>query len=151
MLPGRPLTTIFESGSVDKSRDFLKAIQAEGAVGGWEMDVLADSGIVRLFFLGAQEEDHLAIVGLSTPTPPALSLFLRELLAGGGRESGDVAETAVRALLSRKRERERDLYPHLTRVNKELQSGQRDLVRKNSELERLNEEKSLRSEERRVG
>src|ERR1022692_4948345 len=82
MLPGRPLTTIFESGSVDKSRDFLKAIQAEGAVGGWEMDVLADSGIVRLFFLGAQEEDHFAIVGLSTPTPPALSLFLRELLAG---------------------------------------------------------------------
>jgi signal transduction histidine kinase len=141
MVPGRPLTTILESGSVDKSRDFLKAIQDEGAVSGWEMDVLADAGIVRLFFLGAQEEDHLAIVGLSTPTPLALSLFLRELLAG--RDSGDVAETAVRALLSRKRERERDLYPYLTRLNKELQSAQRDLLRKNRELERLNEEKSL--------
>lgn len=120
---------------------FSEGIEAEGAVSGWEMDVLADAGMVRLFFLGAQEEDHLAIVGLSTPTPMALTLFLRELLAG--RDSGDVAETAVRALLSRKRERERDLYPHLTRLNKELQSAQRDLVRKNSELQRLNEEKSL--------
>jgi signal transduction histidine kinase len=126
---------------VDKSRDFLKAIQAEGAVGGWEMDVLADVGIVRLFFLGAHEDDHLAIVGLPTPAPEALTLFLRELLAG--RDNGDVAETAVRALLGRKRERERELYPHLTRLNKELESAHRDLARKNRELEKLNEEKTL--------
>jgi signal transduction histidine kinase len=134
-LPGAHFSTILKPGSIDKGRKFLKAIQAKRGVDGWQMDVVAKGGVYRLYFAGALEGNQLAIVGVPTPIPVAITSFLRELLAG--RNNGEVAEIAVRALLEERGEQERDLnYRQLTRLNNELVSEQRDLINKNLDLAR---------------
>jgi len=133
IVPGIAFSTILKPGSVEKGRKLLKAIQTKGEVDGWQMDVRTNGGTFRLYFAGAQEGDQIAIMGIPTPIPVAVTCFLRELRAG--RNSGDVAEIAVRALLKEKGEQERDLdYRQLARLNRELLSAQRDLSDKNLEL-----------------
>jgi hypothetical protein len=81
------------------------------------MDVLTEGGVFRFYFAGVQEGNQFAIVGVPTPIPVAVTCFLRELLAG--RNSGDVADIAVRALLDERGEQERDLnYHQLVRSTK---------------------------------
>lgn len=141
-LVGADFNTILKPGSIDKGRKFLKAIQAKRGVDGWQMDVTGKGGVCRLYFAGIQEGNQFAIVGVPTPIPVAVTCILRELLAG--RNSGDVAEIAVRALLSERGEQERDLtYRQLTRLNNELVSAQRDLISKNLELARRMEASAL--------
>jgi signal transduction histidine kinase len=141
-LVGADFGTILKPGSIDKGRKFLKAIQTKRGMDGWQMDVLAKGGICRLYFAGIQEGNQFAIVGVPTPIPAAVTSFLRELLAG--RNSGDVAEIAVRALLSERGDEERDLnYRQLTRLNNQLVSEQRDLISKNLELARRMEANAL--------
>jgi signal transduction histidine kinase len=142
LLVGADFGTILKPGSVDKGRKFLKAIQAKRGVDGWQLDVLAKGGVCRLYFAGIQEGNQFAIVGVPTPIPVAVTCLHRELLAG--RNSGDVAEIAVRALLDERGEQERDLnYRQLTRLNNELVSAQRDLISKNLELARRMEANAL--------
>jgi two-component system, sensor histidine kinase and response regulator len=141
-LVGADFCTILKPGSIDKGRKFLRAIQSKRGVDGWQLDVLAKGGVCRLYFAGIQEGSQFAIVGVPAPIPVALTCILRELLAG--RNSGDVAEIAVRALLSERGEQERDLtYRQLTRLNNELVSAQRDLISKNLELARRMEANAL--------
>jgi len=141
-LVGADFSTILKRGSADKGHKFLKAIQAKRGVDGWQMDVVAKGGVCRLYFAGAQEGNQFAIVGVPTPIPVAVTCFLRELLAG--RQSGDVAEIAVRALLNEKADQQQDLdYRQLTRLNNELVSEQRDLINRNLELARRMEANTL--------
>jgi signal transduction histidine kinase len=141
-LVGADLSTVLKPGRIDKGRKFLKAIQAKRGVDGWQMDVLAKGGVCRLYFAGFQAGNQLAVVGVPNPIPVAVTCFLRELLAG--RNSGDVAEIAVRALLNEKGEQQRDLdYRRLTRLNNELVSEQRDLINRNLELARRMEANAL--------
>src|SRR5271167_2641767 len=101
-LPGAHFSTILKPGSIDKSRKFLKAIQAKRGMDGWQMDVPAKGGVYRLYFAGVQEGNQFAIVGVPAPIPVAITTFLRELLAG--RNNGEVAEIAMRALLEERGE-----------------------------------------------
>jgi two-component system, sensor histidine kinase and response regulator len=141
-LLGADFSAILKPGSTEKGHKFLKAIQAKRGVDGWQMDVLAKGGVCRLYFAGLQEGNQFAIVGIPTPIPVAVTCFLRELLAG--RNGGDVAEIAVRALLNEKGPQQRDLdYRRLTRLNNELVSEQRDLINKNLELARRMEANAL--------
>jgi two-component system sensor histidine kinase/response regulator len=141
-LVGADFCTLLKPGSIDKGRKFLKAIQAKRGVDGWQMDVLAKGGVYRLYFAGLLEDNQFAIVGVPTPIPVAVTSLLRELLAG--RNNGEVAEIAVRALLDEKSGGERDSQlRQLTRVNNQLVSEQRDLINKNLDLARRMEANAL--------
>jgi signal transduction histidine kinase len=135
IVPGVVFISILRPGSVEKGRKFLKSVQANRGLDGWQMDVRANRGFYRLYFAGVPEGDQFAIIGVPAPLPVAVTGFLRELLAG--KNSGDVAEIAVRALLNEKNDLELDaVYGQLIRLNDELVSEQRDLIGKNLDLAR---------------
>ncbi len=142
LVPGVAFSEILKPGSVEKGRKFLKAVETKGVFDGCQMDIVANGGTSRLYFTGVLEGDRFAIVGVPDEMPVAVTSLLGELLAG--RNSEDIAEIAVRALLNEKREQDRDLdYRQLIRLNQDLLSAQRDLTRKNVELARGMEANAL--------
>lgn len=141
--PGGSFTGIVNAEGVGKALRFLHALRTERAAVDWELTVPLDQRAATLHFAGATiDPNRLLIVG--TPTRVDVEHFLDELQRVNNEQA-----TALRALMQGHRQRTRaraaddsTRYDDLMRLTNELGTLQRELAKKNVELERLNEQKN---------
>lgn len=139
--PGRTFADLVDGGSAEKARAFLDVVGRQGAAFGWELNLPAGGGVKLLHFAGSVTGEGLFIAGAVTRS--GLSGIYEQLLCVCGT-TPDARQAAGRAagLQPPSADGDSDLYNDLTRLNNELMTLQRDLVRRTVELERLNEQKN---------
>jgi signal transduction histidine kinase len=140
---GRLFHSCVHPGSLPKSLRFIEEIHAREAAFEWELQVGGETGPVQtICFDGCTVDGQLVILGAASSD--ALLGFLDDLM----RISNEQATWVRHALKEMSMKEtwagrfEHDLYNQLTRVNNELANAQRELVKQNCELERLNQLKT---------
>ncbi len=141
-LPGQPWTVILDPGSLEKGLNFMVALRQQDIVYDWEMNVSWADGVTSLHFVGAVFNQHLLIIGAKTSNGV---MQLYEQMMQMNNEHINALRAAVKETSERtctQVERSNSLYEKITRLNNQLVAMQRELARKNAELERLNQQKN---------
>ncbi len=151
LTPGQPLALIYDSQNVEKALQFLQAIRQNHVAFGWELDVRHADQIITLFFAGALYDDTLLVIGAPAQSRVVLSLYdeimrisheqnnqLRALLKATALEQRDSA--------GREAARETSLYEEFTQINNQLVNTQRELAKRNTQLQAEYERQRIISE-----
>ncbi|NLE44806.1 MAG: HAMP domain-containing histidine kinase [Chloroflexi bacterium] len=142
VLRNRPLPLIVDPGSRLKAQSFLSEIQEHDAAFDWELNVLIQDSPTLLHFAGSVLDHGLLVLGARTS---ADMLNLWDELMQIQNEQANSLRAAIKQqtqLTQQHTERDSHFYNELTRLNNELGTLQRELARKNVELERLDELKN---------
>lgn len=135
--PGMPFTRLSAPGSLSKALSFIQEIHTQGVAFGWEIYVTSAGQMDILHFAGGKVGDTMLIVGDGDSDQ---ALFLYEEIARISSEQANDLRAAVKGqnypAYSDK------FYDEISRLNNELVSAQRELAKKNAELELLNKEKN---------
>ena len=136
--PGRPFESALDCASDEKCRAFLDTVRAKGAAYDWEMNVPEGGRLRLLRFSGSMTADGVFIAAATTRSG-ITSIYERYVHVGDTlTPEGSPASPhgPPRADV------EAELYDELSRLNNELVTAQRELTKRNVELERLNELKN---------
>ncbi len=136
---GRLFVALIESPSRVKALNFLTAIKSQGAAFDWEMNVFANGEILALHFAGGIMDDALLITA-------SFNGRLAQKLYGDMLSINNEQTNLLRAVLKERTAAplppaaplSDSMYDEISRLNNELVAMQRELSRKNAELERLN-------------
>lgn len=135
--PGRPVTALVDSASVEKVQRFLDVLREEKAAFDWELNIAVEGRIEALYFTGSAIDNQYLIVGAISHSETA-QLF--EGMMRINNQQANALRTAIKDQTTLSREptvEHSDVYEQLTRLNNELVTAQRELAKKNGELERL--------------
>ena len=140
---GSSFTSLIDESSLDKSLRFLEHLRTRRAAFNWELNALIGGQIVPLHFAGAMTDaDDCLIIGASSLS--GIAGFFEELTKINNEQTN-----ALRALLKdqtlqarAQSGRDEEMLEEFSRLNNELATLQRELAKKNVELERLNEQKN---------
>ncbi len=132
---GRVFALSVDRRSMDKARNFVQTIQSQGSALDWELNVPTRTSITTLHFSGGMIGDHFLVVGAKSGAT-ALVRYGELMHTHGQRDSSKFDQQA--ALSHSHFERDTELYNELSRLNNELVTLQRELAKKNVQLERLN-------------
>ena len=136
---GRFFSSCLASGSLVKSLGFLQEIRERHAAFEWELQVESENGrVLTLCFDGCIVDRRLLILGAASSQE--LLGFLDDLMRIQNEQINGL-RLALKEMSLKESAAGRfphDLYNELTRLNNELANAQRDLVKQNFELERLN-------------
>ena len=139
---GVSFTALVDPGVHEKADRFLRALQTLGAAFDWEMTVPVEGVLTPVHFAGARVEDGFLIVIAGSRS--GLSRVNEELMLINNEQTNALRsalkEISLRALPSI--EPGNHEFDELTRLNNELANVQREMARKNAELERVNEQKN---------
>jgi signal transduction histidine kinase len=133
--PGQLFFSLVDRASRTKAMNFLVEIKSLGAVLDWEMNFPAVEGITTLHFAGGLAGDSLLITA-STSSQIAEQLY-HDMLSINNEQT-NLLRAAIKEKLDTNRTVSDPMYDEISRLNNELVSMQRELARKNAELERLN-------------
>lgn len=134
---GQPFESVLDFGSDEKCRAFLDAVRARGAAYDWEMNLPVSGRVKSLRFSGSLTADGI-LVAAATTRGGITKIFEQFVRVGGGRPGDMPGGAADRA----QADKDSDLYDELTRLNNELVTAQRELAKRNVDLERVNEIKN---------
>jgi two-component system, OmpR family, sensor kinase len=139
---GRTFLSIIADHSIRKALDFFLELKQKNAVFNCEMHLQEEELCPHpLHFVGGTLKDSLLIVGSNSRA--AADTLYDELIKMNNEHinvlRSSISEIEVPEDVT---SGERDIYSDLTRLNNELVTLQRDLFKKNKELERLNETKN---------
>jgi signal transduction histidine kinase len=139
---GQPFISLFDEGSIEKARDFLKKIQETESLLDWQLNMPAEGEIILLHFSGLLLEDHILIIGA-----PSLDDMVRcmEKISINSIEYSNALQGVMKEFNSHCKEQktmDSSLYDEIGRLNNELASAQRELTKKNFQLSKLNEQKN---------
>ncbi len=130
---GLPFTAFVHPTSLTKAQNFLMEIQEKGIVLDWELCVATGDAVTILRFTGIRHEKQTIIVG-AEDINSVMELY-EEILSMHGDQI-----TLLRAEVKRRKEIADELhlmnlqgYEEVTRLNNELVTMQRDLVKKTRE------------------
>jgi signal transduction histidine kinase len=139
---GTPIVELADAGNRDKARHFLDVIHATGAALGWEINVLLEGVLVPLHWGGGVSDEHLVVVIARTRT--AMAGLTEELMRINNKQTNAFRSLAkeIARLVQAQGERDARLLEELTELNNELAALQREMAKKNVELERLNQLKN---------
>lgn len=139
---GQPFESILQCGSEEKCRAFLDTIRADGAAYDWEMSAPAGGRVRPLRFSGSLTADGIFIAVAATRS--ALTSVYERFVHIGASPLATPALGGAPAppTLAPQADRDGELYDELTRLNNELVTAQREMVKRNVELEKLNEMKN---------
>jgi signal transduction histidine kinase len=145
---GHPLSLLVDRASMGKALDFLLDLRARGASLGWELNVPTSTRFVTLQFAGIVAGERLWVVGAESGNG---LLELYEGLMGIQNTHVNALRSAIKEITALRERAERadettrpfepatpDMYDELSRLNTELANLQRELAKKNADLERLN-------------
>lgn len=132
--PGKPLSTVVEHQSVQKFLTFLVTLRREKALFNWDLNVLRNGKIVDLYFIGGLIDGDSLIVASKSTVEAGI---LYEEFLKINNEQTDI----LRATL-KQHAKEQDAYLEMTKLNNEMLNLQRDLQKKNSQLQRVLEERN---------
>ncbi|MDG4596522.1 MAG: ATP-binding protein [Candidatus Contendobacter sp.] len=142
LLPGTPIVELADAGNQEKARHFLDVIHSTGAALGWEINVLLEGGLVPLHWGGGVNDERLVVVIARTRT--ALAGLTEELMRINNEQTNAFRSLAkeIARLVQAQGERDTRLLEEFTELNNELAALQREMAKKNVELERLNQLKN---------
>jgi signal transduction histidine kinase len=138
---GARLTQLVDRSSHEKAQRFLAEAVSSGAAFDWELGLMRDGGIRLLHFAAAAtEQDTLVVV--AAPSRSAIERYYDELMRVNNEQAN-----ALRAAMKPRpkddgRDRDAEAYEKMMRLNSELANTQRELTKKNLELERANKLKN---------
>lgn len=135
---GRTFLTVIADHDVRKGLDFLLELKRKSAVFNCEMHQRNEELCPHpLHFVGGRLQDTLLIVGSNSQA--AADTLYEELLKMNNEHINMLRSSMTQAEAPiEKSAGEKDIYSDLTRLNNELITLQRDLFKKNRELEHLN-------------
>jgi signal transduction histidine kinase len=136
--PGRLFFRLAEDASRRKALNFLVGLKEARSLLNWEWNVLLENGPATLHFSGSRVGEGLLIVG-GTDCEGMNRLYDEMLLMSNeqtNRLRMAAKERSTSAWL------QVNLYDEISRLNNELVGMQRELAKKNAELQRLNREKN---------
>ena len=137
-LVGKPLTQLINRGSLDKLLNFLVELRKYNATFDWEMNVQVRDKILPLHFVGILKGEQMLVVGAQACED---ILALNEDMLLMENEEVNALRMAIKdksAFIAEHVRRDADIYDEVSRLNNELVALQRELAKKNFELERLN-------------
>lgn len=139
---GRPWSALVDRGSLKKALNLLVEVRDEGAVFDWEMNIPQSNRLSTLHVVAVQFEDYILIVGAES-SDGVMELY--EEMTRISNEQANALRHAVKDQIAHphsSEERDGVHYDEITRLNNELVAMQRELARKNAELQRLNTQKN---------
>ena len=140
--PGHSFALGADRASLSKALSFVIDLRAKGATSGWAINVPTDEQVITLHFAGTVTDDQLLIVAAKS-SQDVLQIY--ENVANTDFEHADALHTALQGHAETTHEQiERDdaLYDELSHLNNEMANLQRELAKKNAELERLDRQKN---------
>lgn len=140
LAPGVSLADIVDPEDLDKYRRFLAETLSRQAAFDWVINVVVSGGVVPLNFAAAcLEGDLLVAAAAGRSELSELSATLTEHRANGVRDLARKLRAAADATQTRAEE-DAHIYDELTRLNNELASTQRHLLKSNRALALANEQ-----------
>ncbi|MBN1581735.1 MAG: HAMP domain-containing histidine kinase [Anaerolineae bacterium] len=142
LAPGRSFALAVDRASLAKALSFMVELRANGAVFDWAMNVPTDGEITTLHFAGIATGDSLLIVGARSSDE---ILKLAKEMASSHDDHMNVLHAALEACVKRSRTQTSQnvhFYDELSRLNNEMANLQRELAKKNVDLEKLNQLKN---------
>jgi signal transduction histidine kinase len=139
---GRPFVLLVDRDSVAKALNFLVEVKTQGAMSDCELNIPFRDGLATLHFAGVAADGRVLLVG--APTGNGILQLCESLLQVDNEQVNPVRAAlkghvdAIRAQAGR----DNRVYDELSQLNNELVTLQRELVKKNVELEKLNQLKS---------
>jgi signal transduction histidine kinase len=121
-----------DQGSIEKWRAFLDTVFSKGAAHGWEMNLAVDERIRSIRFSADATGEGIFVVAATTSSN-IIKLYEQFI---------HVENAAANEPSSKQFDGDTDLYNELARLNNELVTAQRELIKRNIELERLHELKN---------
>ena len=134
---GQPLEKLVDSSSRFKLLNFLIELRGKGGAFGWEVNIANRDQIFTLSLAGTVSKGDLMIIGVQTPYD-ALSLC-DELMKTNPEQAIDLRTFVWEQVINFRMQNHRDddSFNEISRLNNELINLQRDLAKKNAELELL--------------
>lgn len=132
---GASLATLLDSGSLKKAETFFSIIQAQGAAFDWELNVRIADQIRSFHFAGGRSGERVLVVGATSRA--AISRTFDRVASERGLSKGSVV-----SVLAGSSQSDDDLYCEMSRLNNELVNAQRELAKKNAEVEQRVEERT---------
>lgn len=126
---GMPFTRLAAPGSLAKALSFVRELNTNQAAYDWELDIQVGESVKTCYFTGGKTGDSLLVVG-SLDAILARTLFEETILV-------DNEQTKQLHYAFKQMAADTQLYEEITRLNNELVSIQRELAKKNAQLERL--------------
>jgi signal transduction histidine kinase len=135
---GQRLTRIVDKSSLEKTQRFLAEAVTAGAAFDWELGVPSDGGVRILHFAAASAEgDTLVVVG--APSRSAVVRYYDALMRVNNEQANALRAALKLRASDAARDRDADVYEKMMHLNSELATLQRELAKKNVELERANQ------------
>ncbi|HJU68022.1 MAG TPA: HAMP domain-containing sensor histidine kinase [Gemmatimonadaceae bacterium] len=138
---GQRLSSLVDGSSRDKAQRFLAEVVTTGAAFDWELSVPRDGG-VRLLHFAAATTDENSVVVVAAPSRLAVVRYYDELMRVNNEQANALRAALKPETVQAVRDRDADLYEKMARLNSELATAQRELMKKNLELERANQLKN---------
>ncbi len=136
---GTALELFFDADSRTKVGLFLDEVRSKGSAFDWELVACLEEAVVTtLHCAGFQMDDGLVVIGASSRD--SANHVMEEMLRLNNEQSNRMrilmkdAQTA-----SRNAERDNSIYNDLTQLSNQLSTMQREQLKKNRELEQLNQ------------
>ncbi len=137
--PGGSIVQLADQGSAEKAGRFLLSLQKPWAASDWEISVPCPGGIWPLHFTGTAIQEGFLIVAAQSGN--GLSRVNQELLCGNNKQTGTALSATANELalpFNGSADSDSKMYDELTRVNNDLSNMQRELFRRNIDLEKIN-------------
>ena len=138
-ITGHPLTSLVERSALEKTLNFLTTTRIDRAVFNWRIAVPLPRGLQNLFFAGMlRGEDILVVAAVNRMT-------MMRLVDRFATDEDTVLDAAVRSKIESFREQgcqDDEFYEDFTRLNNELANLQRELHKKNVDLQKLDQLKN---------
>ncbi|HYG10440.1 MAG TPA: HAMP domain-containing sensor histidine kinase [Pyrinomonadaceae bacterium] len=141
IVAGEPFESVLDGESREKGRAFLEAVRGKGAAFDWELNLAVGGRVRSIRFSGSATADGMFIAGSATRSG-VIKIYeqfshVADTPFGDGTAKGQ-PHTAPAQLF----DGDTELYNELARLNNELVTAQREVIKRNIELERLNEVKN---------
>lgn len=135
---GQHFTSLIDSGSRKKAQNFLNEILEKQTAVDWELVAALGPESRVLHFTGGIHNGAILVVGAESSADA--SNLIDDLMLVNNEQANALRRTVKESALSSAKNHP-DLYDKLSAVNNELASLQRDLAKKNVQLERLSRQK----------
>jgi signal transduction histidine kinase len=131
-----------DSESREKGRAFLEVVKEKGAAFDWELNLAVGGRVRSIRFSASASADRIFIAGSATRS--GVIQVYEQFIHVAGIPAGESAAKGWpgAAAPSQQFDADAELYNELARLNNELITAQREVVKRNIELERLNEVKN---------
>jgi signal transduction histidine kinase len=138
---GQMFDSALDFESREKGRAFLEAVREKGAAFDWELNAVVGGRVRSIRFSGSAAADGIFIAASATRTG-VIKIYERFIHVVDVPAESRPAERQAGASPSHLIDGDTELYNELARLNNELVTAQREVIKRNIELERLNEVKN---------